>query len=279
MAGRGDEFPMRRVKQSLRELNVRPSKQRGQNFLIEPAVLDTIIDFGAPAKGESLVEIGPGLGALTERLAGFGLPLTVIEIERSFCADLEARIEGISVICSDVLDVNLSTLGDTVTVFGNLPYKFSTDIVFHLLAHSKSIRRAVLLLQKEFVDRMTAAPGGKIYGRLSIACQLLADVRSGPIIGGTSFHPPTQVDSRLVELVFLPQPRFQIDDLKWFNSVVRVAFSNRRKQLINSLKPLVRGDIVLRDILEHCEVDPSRRPETLSIEEFVRLSEGLKERK
>ena len=122
----------KRAKDSLRQLRVRPSRERGQNFLIDPAVISTIVDFGNPLAGQALVEIGPGLGALTEQLHRIG-PLTVIEIEDRFCQDLRVRFPDITVVSQDVRSVAFSGLGKDLVIFGNLPYSFSTDIVFHLV--------------------------------------------------------------------------------------------------------------------------------------------------
>lgn len=271
---------MTRVKQTLRDLNVTPRKERGQNFVIDPSVIQEITAFAAPQTDELIVEIGPGLGALTEKLCGIvSAPVTVIEIEPVFCDELSARFPGIKVICDDVRRVDITSLGESLTVFGNLPYSYSTDIVFHLVSYASHLRRAVLLLQREFVERMAANPGSRIYGALSIGCQLWADIREGPIVSGTSFHPPAHVDSRLVELRFLHEPRYHVEDLRWFRTVVRASFSGRRKMLSNSIRGLLRTDAAeARSILESAGIDPARRAETLSVEEFAGLSNALKSR-
>ncbi len=271
---------MTRVKQTLRDLNVAPRKERGQNFVIDPGVIQEILAFASPGADEEIVEIGPGLGALTERLReNASSPITVIEIERAFCEELSARFPEIRVMCEDVRRVDLASLGTNLTIFGNLPYSYSTDIVFHLVSHASSLRRAVLLLQREFVERMAADPGSRTYGALSIGCQLWADINEGPVVSGTSFHPPAHVDSRLVELRFFDSPRCHVEDQRWFRSVVRAAFSERRKMLSNSIKGLLRIDAAeARHMLEAAGIDPARRAETLSVEEFARLSNALKSR-
>ena len=265
----------RRAKDALRELNLRPSKTRGQNFLIDPAVIGAIVDFGNPSSADHMVEIGPGLGALTEPLSRIG-KLSVIEIEEKFCAELGGRFPGIEVVNSDVRKVNFSRFGSNLLVFGNLPYAFSTDIVFHLIDNAESISRAVLLLQKEFAERMAAAPGGRDYGVLSISCQLKADIGLGPIITGNCFHPPAGVDSRLVEMKFLSQCRYPIADMVWFKKVVRASFLQRRKKLVNSL---MSSGFFSRERVDQglttCGIDPGRRAETLEIAEFVRMAEAL----
>lgn len=266
---------MTRVKDKLAELDVRPTKTRGQNFIISPTLLDTIIDFGRPAEGGSLVEVGPGLGALTAELVKYG-PLSVVEIEPNFCAELERKYPGLRVFNADARNFDYSGLGKDLLIFGNLPYAFSTEILFQLIAHAPSIRRAVLMLQREFAERVAAKPGGRDYGILSVNAQLGADISLGPIIAGNSFHPPTSVDSRLIELKFLPAPRFVLPDPDWFRRVVKASFSQRRRQLHNSLRgaSIVPSELV-EVALKNVGIDPMRRAETLSIEEFVRLSAEL----
>ncbi len=265
----------KRAKDSLKELSVRPSKQRGQNFIIDPSVIGTIVDFGSPAATDKLVEIGPGLGALTEELQKVA-HLTAIEIEPKFCEDLRQRYPNIKIVNQDVRQVEFSSLGEGLTVFGNLPYAFSTEIVFHLIDSFHSIKRAILLLQKEFAERMAANPGGKDYGVLSISCQLWADLKLGPVIRGDAFHPRANVDSRLVELSFLPSCRYQITDLVWFKKVVKAAFLQRRKKIVNSIMAagIVRRE-ALMEALARASISPDCRAEMVSISAFVALSEEL----
>lgn len=264
------------VKAGLKSLGVKPSRERGQNFLIDHNVIDAIVEFGAPSASDNLVEIGPGLGALTERLVVFP-NFSVIEIEGQFCRDLALKYPDLKIINSDVRKVDFSDLGDDLTVFGNLPYVYSTDILFHLIRHASVISRAVLLLQKEFAERVASPPGGRSYGSLSVASQVAAKPVLGPVVPGTSFHPPTKVESRLLKLEFFKTPRYKISDPVWFTKVVRAGFLQRRKKLLNSLKAsgITQGD-KFAPALERAGIDPGRRAETLSIEEFIALADGLK---
>lgn len=267
---------MVRVKDKLKQLDVRPSKERGQNFIIDPSVLHSIIDFGQPSANQHIVEIGPGLGALTSELARFG-PLTLIEIEASFCQELRKRFPQAQVVQADARSVDFSALGAELTVFGNLPYSFSTEIIFHLIEGAASIRTAVLMLQREFAERLAAEPGGRDYGVLSVNAQMWADMELGPIIPGTSFHPPTQVQSRLIRLTFLKQPRVQLGDSKWFQRVLKGSFLQRRRKILNSLKGSgIAPEEVIVAGLQKAGVDPMRRAETLSLQEFVALAEAIK---
>ena len=265
-----------KVKDVLKELGVRPSKALGQNFLIDASVVSTIVDFGRPSAADTIVEIGPGLGALTRELNAVRQPL-LIEIEAEFCERLAREFPGVRIISEDVRGVDFGSLGGDLLVFGNLPYSFSSDIIFHLISQAKCIRRAVLLLQKEFVERLGAEPGGRDYGVLSIMCQLWADVHFGPVISGRAFHPVAQVDSQLVELSFLGSARFPVSDLFWFRRFVTACFTKRRKKLSNSLKAsrMATGDQI-EGAFRKTGLDPNRRPETLSIQEFVELAEAFR---
>lgn len=264
-----------RVKDQLRSLEVRPSKERGQNFVINPIVIDAIVGFGQPKEDENIVEIGPGLGALTEALAR--LPsLTLIEIEAKFCRELAARYPDAKIINADVRSVDLSDIGSDLVVFGNLPYAFSTDIVFRLIDQAQVVKRAVLLLQREFAERLAAGPGGRTYGLLSVSCRLWADAKLGPVIPGDAFHPPAKVQSQVVELTFLKAPRLPIPDILWFKRFVAACFLKRRKKLINSLA--ASGLFTKEKIaatLAACGVDQNRRAETLSLDEFAKLAEAF----
>jgi 16S rRNA (adenine1518-N6/adenine1519-N6)-dimethyltransferase len=265
----------KRAKDRLRDLNVTPTKTRGQNFLINVPFIFNILEFGQPRSGENIVEIGPGLGALTSHLSQFpGLKL--IEIEEKFCQALHEKYPHVEIINRDVREVNFSELGSDLVIFGNLPYSFSTEIIFHLIEYAPFIRRAVLLLQREFAERLAAEPGGKTFGTISIAAQLHCDMRLGPIIPGNCFHPPTKVESRLIELEFLSEPRYPVSDKARFRRVVKGAFHERRKKILNSLKAsgLFDPEQVAK-ALDAAGIDAGRRAETLSIEEFVNLSEAF----
>lgn len=265
-----------RAKDKLRDLNVRPSKERGQNFLIRPDIIESIVKFAAVPDTGQVVEIGPGMGALTEQLARYE-NLTLIEIEPNFCEHLRARFAGAHIINQDVREVDFESIGAGLYVFGNIPYVFSTDIVFTLLRYRRVVRQAVLMVQREFAERLAAPPGGREYGSISVAVQLHADIELGPIVPGTSFHPPTSVESRVMKISFLPAPRVAVDDPEHFEVVVRAAFSQRRKKLINSL--LSRGrwsKEALLAALHEASISPDVRPEQLSIAQFAELSKRLR---
>lgn len=264
-----------RAKDRLRDLQVRPAKSRGQNFVIDSSVVRSIVEFGDPQPAEKLIEIGPGLGALTAELAAYP-DLTLIEIEPRFCAELREKFPSARIVNADVREVDLAELGGDLVIFGNLPYSFSTEIITWMLDGASRLKRAVLMLQKEFAERLAAPPGGKDYGAISVGCQLRADIRSGPIVPGNSFHPPASVESMVIELRFLGGLRHGVADPEAFRRVVKAAFMKRRKKILNSMKSsgYYSGEAIAA-ALEAAGIDPGRRAETLSLEEFVKLYSRL----
>ena len=211
-------------------------KRFGQHFLTDGAILDAIVDAIGPKPGEALVEIGPGLGAMTDPLVARCERLTVIELDRDLAERLRKRPE-LEVIESDVLHVDFAALaadrGQRLRIVGNLPYNISTPILFHLLAAVDHVVDQHFMLQKEVVDRMAAAPGNKDYGRLSVMLQWRYDIESVLEVPPQSFDPPPRVDSAVVRMQPLPLARAVDADL--LEQLVRVAFSQRRKLLRNTL--------------------------------------------
>jgi 16S rRNA (adenine1518-N6/adenine1519-N6)-dimethyltransferase len=267
--------PGKRQKDTLRELQVRPSKERGQNFLIRPEVPQMIADFGAVPSDKHVVEIGPGTGALTECLSKYP-HLTLIEIEPSFCERLRGLYPHAKIVNEDVRYLDLSELGSELYVYGNIPYVFSTEIVFHLVAFRAAVHQAVLMTQKEFAQRIAAPPGSRTYGSISVAVQLFADVELGMIVSGDSFHPPTEVESQVLKLTFRKEPRYPVTDYVHFQSVVRASFSQRRKKIINSLVASGRwGKEQLVAALNSAGISPDTRAEQVSVEQFAALDRAL----
>ncbi len=269
-----------KIKSQLKNLGVRPTRERGQNFLLDEGAISEIVRFGDPRPSDKLIEIGPGLGALTRELARVA-PLTVIEVEPQFCAKLKSDNPALTVIQSDVREVNFSELGESLVIFGNLPYSLSTEIIFHILSFHKNVKRAVFLLQKEFVERIGAPPGGKDYGALSVGCQLYANVRFGPVFPGNLFHPPTKVESQMVELTMKDGAPGGLSDYERnvFQMVVRAAFFNRRKKIVNSIAlSKFATEAEASAALAAAGIDSSRRAETLSLPEFLLLTQKFSQR-
>ncbi|MGI6524086.1 MAG: 16S rRNA (adenine(1518)-N(6)/adenine(1519)-N(6))-dimethyltransferase RsmA [Bdellovibrionota bacterium] len=266
------------VKKTLKSLGVNPQKEKGQNFLIDPAAVQEIVRFGRPERGGSVVEIGPGLGALTAELLD-AEDLTVIEIEHNFCEYIKKRFPSVNVIEEDVRLVDFSELGEGLTVFGNLPYSISTDVILHLSQFANCFKRAVIMLQKEFAERLAAKPACRDYGVITITCQMYADVRLGPVIKGDSFWPQAAVDSQVLELRFLPAPRCAPKDPYIFNRLIAAAFHERRKKIINSVrKSVLFSSMDVASAMQRAEIEPSRRAETLTIAEYCRLSDELSQK-
>jgi len=263
------------IKDLLRRIGVRPSKDKGQNFLVDLQALESIVEFGRPEPGENLLEIGPGLGALTGELYSMA-PLTVVELEPAFVRHLSREFPDLKIIHSDIREVDLTELEKPLVIFGNLPYSLSSEILFYLIGFSSEIKRAVLLLQKEFVARLSAKPGVKAYGALSISCQMAADVRTGPVIGASCFHPVPKIESQVIELRFLEKPRYNSLDRYTFLRLVRDAFAHRRRKVLNSL--VSEGNFSREELLEafdSCGISPELRAEALSIDDYGRLSDQL----
>jgi 16S rRNA (adenine1518-N6/adenine1519-N6)-dimethyltransferase len=250
-------------------------KQLGQHFLHDAGIIDRIVRAVHPRPGERLVEIGPGQGAISVPLLRQHGALTVIELDRDLLAHLRAigeSADALEIIHADVLSVDFTALaaGGMLRLVGNLPYNISTPILFHALAHAAAIHDMHFMLQKEVVDRMAAAPGGKVYGRLSVMLQAYCEVTPLFDVPPAAFRPPPQVDSSVVRL----QPRapgtIAIADRGLFERVVREAFGQRRKTLRNSLSGLCTADEIAAAGLR-----PQARAEELAVAEFVALANRL----
>jgi 16S rRNA (adenine1518-N6/adenine1519-N6)-dimethyltransferase len=244
-----------------------PRKRFGQHFLASSGVVDRIVAAIDPQPDDAMVEIGPGLGALTVPLLARVAHLHVVEIDRDIAARLRAEHapERLSVHQGDVLELDFATLPERLRVVGNLPYNISTPILFRLAPLAARLRDLHFMLQREVVERMVARPSSAAYGRLSVmlqvrfAMQRLIDVPPG------AFRPPPKVDSAVVRMV----PRGAapgIDDAA-LAQVVTAAFTKRRKTLRNALAGVVR-----EDALEALGLDPRLRPENLSVDDYVALA-------
>lgn len=253
----------------------RPRKRFGQNFLKDPTVVERIVQAIDPKPEEALVEIGPGLGAITVPLLARGGRIQVIELDRDLIPRLEARCAGLGSLTvhqGDVLDFDLSSLDPEaggLRVVGNLPYNISTPILFHLLTQRRWLRDMHVMLQREVVDRMAAGPGSRDYGRLSVMVQYHCAVTPLFGIGPDAFRPRPKVESTFLRLVPRPCPAGSVDP-SVLERLVRTAFSQRRKKLGNTLKPLLN-----RQALIDTGVDPDARAETLPLTAFIALARQL----
>lgn len=253
-----------------------PRKRFGQHFLHDPAVVRRLVDTIGPGLEIALVEIGPGLGVLTRPLLQSVQRLDVVELDRDLAARLEsdpACRPALRVHTADALNFDFCALaeerGRALTVVGNLPYNISTPLIFHLLDQSACIRDMLFMVQREVAERLAAAPGGGHYGRLSVMVQYRCRVERLFGVGPGAFNPPPKVESAVVRLT--PQtPAPAARDEPALARLVRAAFSQRRKTLRNALRTLVSEEGI-----RAAGIDPRRRPETLSVAEFVQLTNAL----
>lgn len=245
-------------------------KRFGQHFLTDKFVIGAIVDAIAPEAGDAMVEIGPGLGAMTGPLAARCGALTVIELDRDLAARLRQR-GGLHVIESDVLKVDFGELarqlGRPLRVVGNLPYNISTPILFHLLGHVEHVADQHFMLQKEVVDRMAAAPGSKTYGRLSVMLQWRYAIDALLEVPPEAFDPPPRVDSAVVRM--RPLPALPGIDAALLGRIVTLAFSQRRKVLRNTLGPWLSENGYAGGF------DLARRAEEVPVAEYVALTRAL----
>ena len=242
-----------------------PRKRFGQHFLVDRGIIDAIVRAIDPQPGEHMVEIGPGLGAMTQPLVERLGHLTVIELDRDLAARLRQRPD-LTVIESDVLRVNFADLaaGKKMRVVGNLPYNISSPILFNLLEQSNGIADQHFMLQKEVIDRMVATPSTAAYGRLSVMLQWRYKMQSILFVPPESFDPPPRVDSALVRM--LPRSDAVALDVNHLSTVVRVAFSQRRKLLRHSLGRWLEENRFAG------QFDLQRRAEEVPVDEYLALA-------
>lgn len=253
----------------------KPRKRFGQNFLVEPSIVERIITAINPDPGDSMLEIGPGQGALTRHLVDAGVDLHVIEIDRDLAAALPAVVTGLkaqNIHVGDALKLDPTALvpqrdGQKLRVVGNLPYNISTPLLAHLIDFADGITDMHFMLQKEVVDRITAAPGSKAYGRLSLMCQYFCSAVPLFPVPPDAFSPPPRVESAFFRLVPHAKPPVEVEDHALFRQVVAQAFSKRRKTLRNSLAPMMSADMI-----EEAGIDASLRAEALSMEDYAALT-------
>ncbi|MDR7246693.1 MULTISPECIES: 16S rRNA (adenine(1518)-N(6)/adenine(1519)-N(6))-dimethyltransferase RsmA [Priestia] len=278
-----------RTKEILKKYGFTFKKSLGQNFLIDTNILHRIVDHAEITEETGAIEIGPGIGALTEQLAKRAKKVLAFEIDQRLLpilADTLSPYPNAKVIHQDVLKADLKgTLEqefeniEDLMVVANLPYYVTTPILMKLLEEQIPVRGIVVMLQKEVADRIAAKPGTKDYGSLSIAIQYYTEAETVMIVPKTVFNPQPNVDSAVIRLLRRPKPAVEVQDEAFFFQVVRASFGQRRKTILNNLvNNLPNGKQKKADIeqaLATAEIDPKRRGETLSIQEFGTLSDQL----
>ncbi len=264
----------------------RPKKRLGQHFLMDRGVVDHIMEGAGFRKPDHVLEIGPGLGALTVPLAGRVRKITAVEKDPQLTNMLRQRlsisgIKNVDLINQDILRFDLGGLSgkdeDKLLVAGNIPYNISSPLLERLIACRDLISRAVLMFQQEFAERLLAAPGGKAYGAMTVLIRYNAAVSPLVKVSREAFYPRPEVGSEVLNIDLERPYPLRIQDEAHLKRVVRGAFAHRRKTILNSLKgalPLYRDDLI-RQALESAGIDTRRRAETVHIDEFIKLASEL----
>jgi 16S rRNA (adenine1518-N6/adenine1519-N6)-dimethyltransferase len=279
----------KRTKEILDKYGFSFKKSLGQNFLIDTNILKKIVDFADVSSTTAAIEIGPGIGALTEQVAKRAGKVIAFEIDQRLLPILEDTLspyDNVKVIHQDILKANVGELitdeikgFEEVKVVANLPYYVTTPIIMKLLTDGLPLSNITVMLQKEVADRMAAKPSTKEYGSLSIAVQYYTKAETVMIVPKTVFVPQPNVDSAVIRLTVRNEPAVKVKDETFFFQVVRASFGQRRKTILNNLTShLPDGKAKKPEIelaLGQASIDPRRRGETLSIEEFGRLSDEL----
>ena len=256
-------------------MSYRTKKRFGQHFLHDRAVIDRIISASQLDDQQQVVEIGPGLGVLTDELLSRSAHVQVMEIDRDLIKLLEERNDPrLTINAGDVLKSPWREFltQPPYTLVANLPYNISTQVIFRLIEHRDLFKRSVLMFQREVGERLVASPGGKDYGILSVLCQLWYDIQTVTLVKPGAFNPPPKVDSIVLSFVPLTHPRVNVVDQDLFRKVVKGAFTQRRKTLRNSL--LASGFVAteIDSALASTKITPSRRGETLTLQNFSDLT-------
>jgi 16S rRNA (adenine1518-N6/adenine1519-N6)-dimethyltransferase len=278
-----------RTKAILEKYGFSFKKSLGQNFLIEPNILSRIVDHADVTDKTGVIEIGPGIGALTEQLARRAKKVVAFEIDQRLLPILNetlAPYPNVSIIHQDVLEADLMGAVkehfsdcEEIMVVANLPYYVTTPIIMKLLEDQLPLKGIVVMLQKEVADRISAKPSTKEYGSLSIAVQYYTDAKTVMTVPKTVFVPQPNVDSAIIRLLVRDKPIVELENESFFFQIVRASFAQRRKTLLNNLVHFLPNGKELKPVIEETlsqvNIDGKRRGESLSIEEFAKLSDAL----
>jgi 16S rRNA (adenine1518-N6/adenine1519-N6)-dimethyltransferase len=272
------------IRQELKEYGLIPRKGWGQHFLVDRNILNKVIWAAQVEKEDTVLEVGPGLGEMTIALARQAKRVIAIEIDSKLVAILNEKMKNypnVEVVKSDILKVDFNQFlkkeGHPIKVVANLPYQVSTQLLFRFIESKETFSTFTLMLQKEVAERMVAPPGGKEYGPLSIFIQMFSDVSIRFFIKPSAFFPPPKVESAVVHMVWKEKPMIETNDEEWFKRVVKACFGYRRKTLVNALR---HSELSLPESIElkmeAIGIDPRRRPETLTIQEYASLAKVLR---
>lgn len=270
----------------LKKFHIRPNKHYGQSFLIDDAMFRKIVAAGRLQPEDTVVEIGAGLGVMTGLIADVAGRVIAVEVDPHLIDVLRENLRGkdnIEILPRDILHVEFSEIAQDIPerkikVMGNIPYNITSEILFHLLEHRESIQTAVLLMQQEVAERLTAEPGTKAYGIPSVILSMYADVETLFSVSNRCFYPVPAVQSAVIRLEFRLEPRYPLQDEAFFRQLVRASFAQRRKTLLNNLKTFRKIDKSPDEIialLSDLNIDGVRRAETLTLAEFAALANAL----
>lgn len=274
-------------KEIIHHYAIKPRKRMGQSFLMEQNVIRKISAIAQVTKNDIIVEIGAGIGVLTEDLAQNAAKLIAVELDNQLVEVLRDKLlkyNNVQIYSGDILKFDFRAIDrdgqQKIKIIGNVPYNISSPVLFHLLSFRKIIDSFVLMLQREVIQRLVASPGGKDYGVPSVILQMFATVEKVLDVPAGCFYPRPKVESSVIKGFFLKRPLVELSDEDFFIRLVREAFAQRRKMLINNLKKSKSleevSELFLKEALKLAGIDGQRRGETLSIEEFGCLSNILK---
>ena len=279
-----------RTKEILAKYDLKAKKSLGQNFIIDTNILRNIVDAGDVDKDTTVIEIGPGIGALTEQIAKQAKEVFAFEIDGRLLPVLDDTLspyDNITIFHQDILQVDFKQfeeeyLSDAsrIVVIANLPYYITTPIIMALLESDLPVQTMVLMMQKEVASRLEAKPSTKAYGSLSIALQYYTEVEVAFTVPRTVFMPQPNVESAIIRLDIRPEPIVKVKDQALFMKLVRASFQQRRKTIWNNLRKSLEfkeQEEGLREAFVHSGIDPSRRGESLTIQEFAQLADAISE--
>ncbi len=274
------------AKELMNKYDFKMAKSLGQNFLVNEMILKEIVESADLDENDFVLEIGPGIGTMTQALGKQVKKVVAVEIDKRLIPILNVALFGydnISVVNEDILKVDLPKLlldnfGDQkAKVVANLPYYITTPIIMMLLEDKLNLKSITIMIQKEVAERITASPGGKVYGALSVAVQYYAKTHLMMIVPPDAFVPQPGVDSAVIRIDILDKPSVEVKNEKLFFDVVKAGFSQRRKMLLNTLTSsnLNFTKEQIREILAECGIDEKRRAETLSLQEFGKIADKI----